>query len=206
MPRTPGAREIPPITRARICELHSIGWTYKQIHDRYPDFHYTTNRNTIKKEALRHNQQSIHRPGRQKKLSPQQEADLKRRTEENTHIKMHELLEDVQNSASKRTVRRLFQNMHKKKWIQRDRPELQPYHAEKRLEWARKYAHFTPMDWRRVIWTDECSVERGLGLGQYGHGIHLRSSFKSMIFMLSVQGRESSRCFGEALPTIGGQG
>ena len=47
---------------------------------------------------------------------------------------------------------------------QRQRPELQPHYAEKRLQWAQMYAHFTPDDWRDVKWTDECSVERGKGV------------------------------------------
>lgn len=151
MPRTPGAKELIPTTRARICELHSIGWSYKKIHQRYSEYSYSTIRNTIKKEAARRDQLSQPRSGAKKKLSLQQEADLIRKTEEDNYIKIRELHEAVQNCASRTTVRRLFRDLHKKKWRQRERPELLPIHAEKRLNWARKYADFTPADWRRVI-------------------------------------------------------
>ena len=77
---------------------------------------------------------------------------------------MHELPNAVNTSVSKSTVQRLFRNIHKHKWMQRKLPELQPIHAGKRLEWAQEYALYTPMDWRRVIWADECSVERGAGV------------------------------------------
>jgi len=36
-------------------------------------------------------------------------------------------------------------------------------HAQKRREWAERYEHFSLEDWKRVKWTDECSIERGVG-------------------------------------------
>jgi hypothetical protein len=44
-----------------------------------------------------------------------------------------------------------------------DRPDLTPFHAAQRLRWALEYAHFNPEDWARDFWSDECSVERGIG-------------------------------------------
>lgn len=43
------------------------------------------------------------------------------------------------------------------------RPSLTPVHAIKRLQWAERWQHFTPSDWARVYFSDECTVERGLG-------------------------------------------
>ncbi|KAJ5900309.1 uncharacterized protein N7473_004379 [Penicillium subrubescens] len=40
---------------------------------------------------------------------------------------------------------------------------LTPRHATARLEWARTYSGYTPEDWDRVFWSDECTVERGIG-------------------------------------------
>jgi hypothetical protein len=54
--------------------------------------------------------------------------------------------------------------MHKKKWLQRVRPELKEEHAIQRLAWANRYAHFVLEDWKQVKWSDECSVERGEGI------------------------------------------
>jgi hypothetical protein len=44
------------------------------------------------------------------------------------------------------------------------RPDLNEEKAIKRLQWARRYEHFTPADWARVFWPDECTVERGIGV------------------------------------------
>ena len=132
MPRTPRSKELDPTTRARICELHSIGWGYKRIHSKYSFVSLSTIRNTIKSESSRSNQRSLSRSGAPKKLSPHQEAELIK-VEEDEHIKMRELQNAV-NSVSKSTVKRLFRNIHKHKWIQCKLPELQPIHAEKRLQ------------------------------------------------------------------------
>jgi hypothetical protein len=54
--------------------------------------------------------------------------------------------------------------MGRRKWRQRNVPELKSEHAAKRLAWAMEYEHFTPQDWARVKWSDECMVERGNGI------------------------------------------
>ena len=50
------------------------------------------------------------------------------------------------------------------KWKQQNQSELSPIHALKRLQWAQEYQHFTPENWAHVKWSDECTVERGIGV------------------------------------------
>ncbi|OJJ86985.1 uncharacterized protein ASPGLDRAFT_43459 [Aspergillus glaucus CBS 516.65] len=104
MPRTPGAKELDPTVRARICELHDIGWGDKRIYKRYPSISISTIRNTIKLESSRSDQRSLTRSGGPKKLSSLQENGLLKKTEENEHIKMHEPQDAVDNSVSKSTI------------------------------------------------------------------------------------------------------
>ena len=40
---------------------------------------------------------------------------------------------------------------------------MEEEHAAQRLEWARRYKDWTPEDWLKVNWSDECSVERSEG-------------------------------------------
>lgn len=40
------------------------------------------------------------------------------------------------------------------------RPFLTQEHARKRLIWARAHQHWTVEDWKRVIWSDECAVQK----------------------------------------------
>ena len=77
---------------------------------------------------------------------------------------MRDLLESVDEAVKERSIRRLLNEMGRRKWRQLRRPELSEIHARKRLAWAHEYASFTPEDWAQVRWSDECTVERGAGI------------------------------------------
>jgi transposase len=162
--RRTARKELDPCMRARICELHtSARWGYKRIHKAHPEIPISTIRNTIKKEQERVNQCSLPRSGQPQKVTSEQKENLIQLTKTNPHITLYELQESVNMRCSKTTIRRVFRNLHMRKWLQRDRPEILSENAEKRLQWAQRYAHFTSIDWQRVIWSDESTVERGKG-------------------------------------------
>jgi hypothetical protein len=58
----------------------------------------------------------------------------------------------------------LLREMNKKKWIQKKRPFITPAHATARLEWAIRHQAYTLNDWMKVSWSDECTIERGVGI------------------------------------------
>ena len=43
-------KELSPQTRSRICELNSIGWGYKRIHNKHPEIPISTIKSTIYNE------------------------------------------------------------------------------------------------------------------------------------------------------------
>ena len=94
-------KEMTPTMRARICELHSIGWGYRKIHTRYPQIPVSTIRYTILNENDRDDHASKPRSGRPPVLSPEQKDLLHRLVTENPHIKMRELQAAVGTSPSK---------------------------------------------------------------------------------------------------------
>jgi hypothetical protein len=49
------------------------------------------------------------------------------------------------------------------KWRAKRRPKLTQAHADVRLAWAQAHLDSELADWMRVMWSDECSVERGKG-------------------------------------------
>lgn len=101
-------KEMTPTMRARICELHSIGWGYRKIHTRYPQIPVSTIRYTIINENNRDDHTSKPRSGRPPVLSPEQKDLLHKLVTENPHIKMRELQAAVGTSPSKHTVRRIL--------------------------------------------------------------------------------------------------
>lgn len=102
------SKELTPTMRARLCELRDIGWSYRQIHQRYPDIPLSTIRYTISKQSERTGEESLRRNGRPKGLSPEEQQHIISLFERNPHIKMRELALSVQSVPSIRTVQRLL--------------------------------------------------------------------------------------------------
>ena len=164
--RATARKELTPDIRSRICELRSINWSWKKIHERYPDIPLSTIRYTVKREEARNQNKSLPRTGRPRILTDEQRDhvyDIV--THKNPHISMPDLLAEVDNAVKLRSIRVLLREMDRRKWLQRRRPHLKPEHAAKRLRWAQQHEHWGPEDWKRVRWSDECTVERGYGIG-----------------------------------------
>jgi hypothetical protein len=53
--------------------------------------------------------------------------------------------------------------MYMRKWQRLKRPALTAEHARFRRNWAEGYRYFTYLNWRRVRWSDECSIQLGKG-------------------------------------------
>lgn len=80
------------------------------------------------------------------------------------HIKIRELVDEVDEVVKERSIRKLLNETGRRNWRQLRRPKLTEQHARKRLAWADEYENFTPQDWAKVRWSDECTIERGTGI------------------------------------------
>ncbi|KAJ5502615.1 hypothetical protein N7463_001086 [Penicillium fimorum] len=161
----PARSELTPALRERICELHSAAhWGYRRIHQRYPWISISTIRYTIKKEHERRAGVSKPRSGRPRKLDTTDKVRLLDAISENPRITHEDLLAEVSHKVKIDSIRRLLNTENLRKWRCSWRPYLTEEHALKRLRWATRYRHFTKEDWARVFWSDECTVERGIGI------------------------------------------
>ncbi|EHK46442.1 hypothetical protein TRIATDRAFT_299102 [Trichoderma atroviride IMI 206040] len=110
MPRR--GKELSPTLRSRICELHSVGYGYKRIHQMHPDVPVSTIRYTIKKEADRHDNKSMSRPGQPKKLTEEQRRQIYETvTSSNPNISNSELLASVGNAVKLRSLQYVLREM-----------------------------------------------------------------------------------------------
>ena len=152
--------------RARIVELSSEHWSAPRIHRKYPEIPLSMIRFTIKWYPFGTTDfTSKPRIGRPRALTKKQRDhvyDIV--TNSNPQIKMRDLLQEVNDDCKKRCMQSLLRSMDKKKWIQKKRPYITLAHAQKRLEWAIRHQAYTLNDWMRVSWSDECTVERGVGI------------------------------------------
>jgi len=118
--------ELSPQLRSRICELRSLKFSYGQIHQIHQEISLSTIKSTCQREALRTDNQTKPRTGRPRKLSDEQRDHLYDVvTHQNPHIKIRELLEEVDNVCTKRCIQRLLREMGRRKWRQQERPENQ---------------------------------------------------------------------------------
>lgn len=71
------------------------------------------------------------------------------------------LLHQATNKAvSGETIRRVLKAAGLKAKKKQKKPRLLPQHRQQRMDFARKYQHWTTEDWRRVVWSDETKINR----------------------------------------------
>lgn len=110
MPRR--GKELSPTLRSRICELHSVGYGYKRIHQIHPEVPVSTIRYTIKKEADRSDNKSMSRPGQPRKLTEEQRKQIYETvTSSNPNISNSELLASVGNAVKLRSLQYVLREM-----------------------------------------------------------------------------------------------
>lgn len=122
-------KELDPQTRSRICELKSIGWGAQRIHTKHRDIPLSTIKTTLRLEKERHNNVSKPRSGRPHKLTENQRDHIYECTVLDPHIKIRSLIDEVDGTVKKRSIQRLLYEMDRRKWVQRERPEIKECHA-----------------------------------------------------------------------------
>ena len=113
--------------------------------------------------SQRANQVSQPRTGRPNLLTIRDHRHLIRTVRLNPRIKYRELLEKTGLSCSKSTAYRALKAYGLTNWLAKKRPLLTPEVAALRLAWCKEREAWTKDQWLKVIWSDECSVERGTG-------------------------------------------
>lgn len=102
--------------------------------------------------------------GRPKKLSIRCERHIIRTVKQNPRVTYQKVREICDTDASDDTIRRLLSTHRMKRWIAKKRPRLTKEHAKKRLVFALKYKDWTYDEWSKIIFSNECSIQRGSGL------------------------------------------
>lgn len=157
-------QELDAFTRTKLVELKTVAkWSYSQIHKEYPTIPISTIKYTCQTAAKRVDNHSLPRSGRPRKLDEDDIKKIDDMIEENPRVLIEDLLDGVSHKVKRMSIWRLLHEQGRRKWLVLDRPGLTPEHAAARLRWALEYQHFTPTDWARVFWSDECTVERGIG-------------------------------------------
>jgi hypothetical protein len=118
---------------------------------------------TIFRNENRENQKSLPRKGRPRLLTSRDERSILRYARSAPKISYRQIKKAVGIQCCNKTLQRLLARHNIVNWRAKKRPLLTEEHAQKRLQWANKYKDWTREDWAKVVWSDECSVERGSG-------------------------------------------
>ena len=119
---------------------------------------------TIKLAPLRLNGKSLPRTGRQRTTTAAQDATICQTLRDDPSILYKALHATICPMLSYSAMKRRLRVENLRKWRKLQRPYLRPEHAIKRLAWAQQHLNWSVEAWRGVVWSDECSIERGSGM------------------------------------------
>jgi hypothetical protein len=142
--------------------MHDSG-VKKAVIQRFYHHPYSTVSDTINKEALRDDGHSLPRTGRPKAYSPAEERLVLRHVRKFPKDTYAEVIKACTVTFKKDTVKKILKEHGIKNWKCKRRPFLTQKDANKRLAWCMKYRDRRPEEWGMIMWSDECSAERGRG-------------------------------------------
>ena len=154
--------ELKPIQRAQISAYKAVGLTNDQIGARVFGAP-TTVSSTLLRNQLRNDFKSLPRSGRPPALSKNDRRNILRIVRANPKITYQALRHEAGVAVHKNTLYRLLQKEGITNWLAKKRPLLTPEVVAKRYKWAKEHKDWTWDDWRKIIWSDECSLQRGSG-------------------------------------------
>ena len=73
---------------------------------------------------------------------------------------VRELKDSTKVDVGADTIRRVLKEAGMKAITKNKKPKLSPIHIRQRLEFAKRYQHWTVEDWKCVIWSDETKINR----------------------------------------------
>jgi len=156
---------LTPYLRGKIAYAAELGYSPAQIAIQFdkPD---STIRNTLKVDHLRNNGNTRTRTGRPREYTDREVRILVKHVRNNPKDTWAEVKRATGLKYHKTTLLRMLEPSGIKNWRCRRRPHLTAAAVAKRLAWCKAREHFTLEDWRKYMWSDECSAERGKGGAQ----------------------------------------
>jgi hypothetical protein len=123
-------------------------------------------RYTIEQDDTRNNGASLGRSGRPKCYTAAEERKLLRHVRGNPKDTYAKVKHATGMACSTSTIKRILKTHGIANWRCKKRPHLTEKAVKARYEWCKKRLGWTAEEWGLVMWSDECSVERGSGKEQ----------------------------------------
>jgi len=121
---------------------------------------------TIRRDPIRNDGRSRPRSGRPHKYTERFKRSVIREVRQIPKISYAGIRAALQSEISDTTIRVILDEVGITHWRAKKRPFLTQEVAKKRYDWCIARKDWTINDFRNIIWSDECSAERGAGKSQ----------------------------------------
>jgi transposase len=154
--------ELSPYERGKIEGARIAGMSPREI-ELHLDRSRSAVRGTIALEISRSNGESLPRTGRPIIYTDRDNRTMLRNLRLHPKSTFQERRDDTGLKMSNSTIKNLARLYGLQHWRAKKRPELTVKVAADRLLWAKCRAHWDVEKWKKYMWSDECSAERGRG-------------------------------------------
>jgi len=170
MPRRPLAEisgnrapncELSPYQRGKIERSRELGQSIRAI-AKDTKFAASTVQTTLEINPQRNEAVTLQRSGRPKKYSTREQRRIVKFVRINPKSTYEDIRQNLHIYLSHDTFGRILDSVRIKNWRAKGRPTLEPRDVKIRWDWARVYCEWLEQ-WKSIIFSDECSVERGKG-------------------------------------------
>ena len=155
-------KHISPYLRAKIAGKAEAGVRPAELTQEY-GLEYSTVWRTIQLDLKRHEGESLPKAPRKKSYTEAEERLLLRHIRLNPKDTYAEVKRACRLACSRSTIKKILDEHGIHNWRAKRRPFLTEKNAAKRLAWCLERRHWLAEDWALVVWSDECSIERGRG-------------------------------------------
>jgi len=101
------------------------------------------------------------RSGRPKKLTDEDEENIITKVKKSRKFTAREIADYLNLQVSTATIKRALNRKGYYGRVAAKKPFITAENARRRLEWCKQHTTLTEEDWKKVIWSDETSVEIG---------------------------------------------
>lgn len=150
-----------PYVRSQISTLRGEGISIRDISERI-NISENTVKWTLKSDPRRDEGKSLKRIGRPIKYTERDTRRIIHFVQINPKSSYEDIRRSLHISLSHDTLGRILDSVGIKNWRAKGRPALESADAKVRNNWALTY-NIWDVEWESIIFSDECSVERGKG-------------------------------------------
>ena len=155
-------KDLTPYLRGQIIAKSQAGASQREI-SKELGLPRTTVQSTLRLQNERTDGQSKPRSGRPAYSTERLLRRIVRFVNANPKKTYAQVLSELNLSFCRATLHNILAPAAIRKWRCAQRPVLTPEIANKRLQWVLARRDWTEEEWKNIIFSDECSVERGFG-------------------------------------------